>query len=101
MTKPLSREHTNHLLCQHSELFYYLPVVSVLVSLVKEVTAYKRTCIDCLLYYYVRCCLKGIATIGKNAVVCGRSKNVGLPIALLLHASGIVSAEACTWISFI
>jgi len=28
----------------------------------------------------------GIETVGKNAVVCGRSKNVGLPIALLLHS---------------
>ncbi|XP_070545426.1 bifunctional methylenetetrahydrofolate dehydrogenase/cyclohydrolase, mitochondrial-like [Ptychodera flava] len=27
----------------------------------------------------------GIDTIGKNAVVCGRSKNVGMPIAMLLH----------------
>ncbi|RZF47192.1 hypothetical protein LSTR_LSTR004901 [Laodelphax striatellus] len=30
----------------------------------------------------------GIDTVGKNAVVCGRSKNVGLPIAMLLHADG-------------
>ncbi|XP_059477723.1 bifunctional methylenetetrahydrofolate dehydrogenase/cyclohydrolase, mitochondrial [Neocloeon triangulifer] len=30
----------------------------------------------------------GIKTKGKNAVVCGRSKNVGLPIALLLHFDG-------------
>ncbi|KAL0274636.1 UNVERIFIED_CONTAM: hypothetical protein PYX00_002723 [Menopon gallinae] len=30
----------------------------------------------------------GIETFGKNAVVCGRSKNVGLPIALMLHADG-------------
>lgn len=29
-----------------------------------------------------------IDTFGKNAVVIGRSKNVGLPIALLLHADG-------------
>uniref|UniRef100_A0A2P2IFS6 methenyltetrahydrofolate cyclohydrolase n=2 Tax=Hirondellea gigas TaxID=1518452 RepID=A0A2P2IFS6_9CRUS len=29
-----------------------------------------------------------IATFGLNAVVCGRSKNVGLPIALLLHGDG-------------
>uniref|UniRef100_A0A2C9JVF1 methenyltetrahydrofolate cyclohydrolase n=2 Tax=Biomphalaria glabrata TaxID=6526 RepID=A0A2C9JVF1_BIOGL len=28
-----------------------------------------------------------INTLGKNAVVCGRSKNVGLPIALHFHAS--------------
>lgn len=28
----------------------------------------------------------GIPTFGKNAVVCGRSKNVGMPIAMLLHA---------------
>ncbi|CAH1183699.1 unnamed protein product [Phaedon cochleariae] len=27
-----------------------------------------------------------IRTFGKNIVVCGRSKNVGLPIALLLHS---------------
>ncbi|XP_008550807.1 bifunctional methylenetetrahydrofolate dehydrogenase/cyclohydrolase, mitochondrial [Microplitis demolitor] len=30
----------------------------------------------------------GIKTIGKNAVVIGRSKHVGLPTALLLHANG-------------
>ncbi|KAF4519583.1 hypothetical protein B566_EDAN003750 [Ephemera danica] len=30
----------------------------------------------------------GIETFGKNAVVCGRSKNVGMPIAMLLHADG-------------
>lgn len=29
-----------------------------------------------------------VDTFGKNAVVIGRSKNVGLPIALLLHADG-------------
>lgn len=28
----------------------------------------------------------GIDTFGKNVVVCGRSKNVGLPIAMLLHS---------------
>ncbi|XP_069953547.1 bifunctional methylenetetrahydrofolate dehydrogenase/cyclohydrolase, mitochondrial isoform X2 [Cherax quadricarinatus] len=31
----------------------------------------------------------GIKTFGKNAVVCGRSKNVGMPIAMLLHGDGI------------
>lgn len=30
----------------------------------------------------------GIETFGRNAVVVGRSKNVGLPIAVLLHADG-------------
>ncbi|KAK7865627.1 hypothetical protein R5R35_009792 [Gryllus longicercus] len=30
----------------------------------------------------------GVPTLGKNAVVCGRSKNVGMPIAMLLHADG-------------
>lgn len=30
----------------------------------------------------------GIETFGKNAVVCGRSKNVGLPMAMLLHGDG-------------
>nr|XP_045624056.1 bifunctional methylenetetrahydrofolate dehydrogenase/cyclohydrolase, mitochondrial-like isoform X1 [Procambarus clarkii] len=30
-----------------------------------------------------------IETFGKNAVVCGRSKNVGMPIAMLLHGDGI------------
>ncbi|KAK0175526.1 hypothetical protein PV327_009271 [Microctonus hyperodae] len=30
----------------------------------------------------------GIKTIGRNAVVIGRSKHVGLPTALLLHANG-------------
>lgn len=30
----------------------------------------------------------GIETFGKNAVVVGRSKNVGMPISMLLHADG-------------
>lgn len=30
----------------------------------------------------------GIETYGKNAVVVGRSKNVGMPISMLLHADG-------------
>ncbi|XP_035909221.1 bifunctional methylenetetrahydrofolate dehydrogenase/cyclohydrolase, mitochondrial isoform X3 [Anopheles stephensi] len=30
----------------------------------------------------------GVETFGKNAVVVGRSKNVGMPIAMLLHADG-------------
>lgn len=29
-----------------------------------------------------------LETLGKNAVVVGRSKHVGLPIALLLHSDG-------------
>ncbi|KAK2160793.1 hypothetical protein LSH36_127g16047 [Paralvinella palmiformis] len=37
----------------------------------------------------------GVETFGKNAVVCGRSKNVGMPIAMLLHADGIGETEAC------
>ena len=37
----------------------------------------------------------GLETLGKNAVVCGRSKNVGLPIALLLHADGAGETDAC------
>ncbi|KAL3877209.1 hypothetical protein ACJMK2_034949 [Sinanodonta woodiana] len=36
----------------------------------------------------------GIETFGKNAVVCGRSKNVGMPIAMLLHADGIYETKA-------
>lgn len=31
----------------------------------------------------------GIETFGKNAVVCGRSKNVGMPLAMLLHGDGV------------
>lgn len=44
--------------------------------------------------YYVNFCIdnfllfSGVTTFGKNAVVCGRSKNVGMPIAMLLHADG-------------
>ncbi|XP_034245420.1 probable bifunctional methylenetetrahydrofolate dehydrogenase/cyclohydrolase 2 isoform X1 [Thrips palmi] len=30
----------------------------------------------------------GIETKGKHAVICGRSKNVGFPIAMTLHSSG-------------
>lgn len=37
---------------------------------------------------------KGIETFGKNAVVCGRSKNVGMPMAMLLHADGIGETQA-------
>ncbi|XP_062964279.1 bifunctional methylenetetrahydrofolate dehydrogenase/cyclohydrolase 2, mitochondrial isoform X2 [Cynocephalus volans] len=32
--------------------------------------------------------LPGIETFGKNVVVAGRSKNVGMPIAMLLHSDG-------------
>ena len=32
--------------------------------------------------------LSGIPTLGKNVVVAGRSKNVGMPIAMLLHTDG-------------
>ncbi len=28
----------------------------------------------------------GIETVGKNVLVVGRSKNVGMPIAMLLHS---------------
>lgn len=31
---------------------------------------------------------ENIETFGKNVVVCGRSKNVGMPIAILMHADG-------------
>lgn len=50
---------------------------------------------DLLLLYLLAASAKllfffpGIETFGKNAVVCGRSKNVGLPIAMLLHGDGI------------
>ena len=37
----------------------------------------------------------GVETFGKNAVVIGRSKNVGMPIAMLLHADGIGETNAC------
>lgn len=36
----------------------------------------------------------GVPTLGKNAVVCGRSKNVGMPIAMLLHADGMGETDA-------
>jgi len=36
----------------------------------------------------------GIPTFGKNAVVCGRSKNVGMPIAMLLHADNAGETSA-------
>ena len=32
--------------------------------------------------------LAGIPTLGKNVLVAGRSKNVGMPIAMLLHTDG-------------
>ncbi|KAG8234446.1 hypothetical protein J437_LFUL014192 [Ladona fulva] len=35
-----------------------------------------------------------IETFGKHAVVCGRSKNVGMPIAVLLHADGMGETSA-------
>ena len=37
----------------------------------------------------------GIETFGKNAVICGRSKNVGMPMMMLLHSDGIGETEAC------
>lgn len=48
-----------------------------------------------MLWYKVDFDHVGIETFGKNAVVCGRSKNVGLPIAVLLHSDGIGETEAC------
>ncbi|XP_055705351.1 bifunctional methylenetetrahydrofolate dehydrogenase/cyclohydrolase, mitochondrial isoform X1 [Phlebotomus papatasi] len=36
----------------------------------------------------------GIETFGKNAVVVGRSKNVGMPISMLLHADGRNDTDA-------
>uniref|UniRef100_A0A1B0GPZ9 Tetrahydrofolate dehydrogenase/cyclohydrolase NAD(P)-binding domain-containing protein n=1 Tax=Phlebotomus papatasi TaxID=29031 RepID=A0A1B0GPZ9_PHLPP len=36
----------------------------------------------------------GIETFGKNAVVAGRSKNVGMPISMLLHADGRNDTDA-------
>lgn len=32
--------------------------------------------------------LQGIQTFGRNVLVAGRSKNVGMPIAMLLHTDG-------------
>ncbi|KAL8559749.1 hypothetical protein ACOMHN_002282 [Nucella lapillus] len=43
----------------------------------------------------------GVDTFGKNAVVCGRSKNVGMPIAIFLHGDadhGNKSGDATTTI---
>ncbi|XP_015917410.1 bifunctional methylenetetrahydrofolate dehydrogenase/cyclohydrolase, mitochondrial [Parasteatoda tepidariorum] len=36
----------------------------------------------------------GVETFGKNAVVVGRSKNVGMPMAMLLHADGNGETQA-------
>ncbi|XP_076447837.1 bifunctional methylenetetrahydrofolate dehydrogenase/cyclohydrolase, mitochondrial-like [Babylonia areolata] len=51
---------------------------------------------------YVRNKIKAcVETFGKNAVVCGRSKNVGLPIAVFLHGDGdrgSLSGDATTTI---
>lgn len=44
--------------------------------------------IFCLRRLNVDSCLLGIPTLGKNVVVAGRSKNVGMPIAMLLHTDG-------------
>ena len=43
-------------------------------------------CLSLLLLLFVL--NAGVETFGKNAVVCGRSKNVGLPIAIFLHGDG-------------
>uniref|UniRef100_A0A8C9A5B6 Methenyltetrahydrofolate cyclohydrolase n=1 Tax=Prolemur simus TaxID=1328070 RepID=A0A8C9A5B6_PROSS len=43
----------------------------------------------------------GIPTLGKNVVVAGRSKNVGMPIAMLLHIDGAherPGGDAIMWI---
>ncbi|ESO08977.1 hypothetical protein HELRODRAFT_109971 [Helobdella robusta] len=37
----------------------------------------------------------GIETFGKHAVVCGRSKNVGMPIAMMLHSSENATTTIC------
>lgn len=42
----------------------------------------------CLRHLNVNCWFSGIPTLGKNVVVAGRSKNVGMPIAMLLHTDG-------------
>ena len=43
-----------------------------------------------------------IDTFGKNAVVCGRSKNVGMPIAMLLHGDGVrPDGEWCVRLSVV
>jgi len=49
----------------------------------------------CIMVSLLKCMCIGVQTLGKNAVVCGRSKNVGLPIVLLLHADGGGETEAC------
>lgn len=42
----------------------------------------------------------GIETRGKNAVVIGRSKNVGLPMALMLNASPSGEFKQVSWLEF-
>lgn len=42
----------------------------------------------CVCCFIVICFFAGIPTLGKNVVVAGRSKNVGMPIAMLLHTDG-------------
>ena len=37
----------------------------------------------------------GIDTKGKNTVVCGRSKNVGMPLSILLSADSNTDTMAC------
>lgn len=47
------------------------------------VTAILRLCLSDFSLFFT-----GIPTLGKNVVVAGRSKNVGMPIAMLLHTDG-------------
>ncbi|XP_064507390.1 bifunctional methylenetetrahydrofolate dehydrogenase/cyclohydrolase 2, mitochondrial isoform X1 [Pseudopipra pipra] len=41
-----------------------------------------------LVYLLIICEIEGIPTFGKNVVVAGRSKNVGMPVSMLLHTDG-------------
>ncbi|XP_051650482.1 bifunctional methylenetetrahydrofolate dehydrogenase/cyclohydrolase 2, mitochondrial-like isoform X2 [Manacus candei] len=41
-----------------------------------------------VVYLLIICEIEGIPTFGKNVVVAGRSKNVGMPISMLLHTDG-------------
>lgn len=38
--------------------------------------------------FFVVFFFKGIQTFGRNVVVVGRSKNVGMPISMILHTDG-------------
>jgi len=65
-----------------------LAVVELIKRTGKQLNTYEINQIVAIFFIPI-----GIQTKGKNAVICGRSKNVGMPIAMLLHSDA--SGKKC------